>query len=156
MCRIFNLATWVKRRRCPSGANYLFRATCLNYLIFHLPSLGHYKPWETTEEMSTREHNVKKVVANPLQKQTSKNLKKSMEKSRIFLPLFSILVGRKIYKKNITLLRIPDCRFQLQNILHLKRSVWLALIRPVLMLSLIHIWRCRRIERCRSRRSPYH
>ena len=25
-----------------------------------------------------------------------------------------------------------------------------------LMLSLIHIWRCRRIERCRSRWSPYH
>ena len=24
------------------------------------------------------------------------------------------------------------------------------------MLSLIHIWRCRRIERCRSRWSPYH
>ena len=26
----------------------------------------------------------------------------------------------------------------------------------VLHLSLIHIWRCRRIERCRSRWSPYH
>ena len=26
----------------------------------------------------------------------------------------------------------------------------------VLTLSLIHIWRCRRIERCRSRWSPYH
>ena len=26
----------------------------------------------------------------------------------------------------------------------------------VLYLSLIHIWRCRRIERCRSRWSPYH
>ena len=26
----------------------------------------------------------------------------------------------------------------------------------VLVLSLIHIWRCRRIERCRSRWSPYH
>ena len=26
----------------------------------------------------------------------------------------------------------------------------------VLDLSLIHIWRCRRIERCRSRWSPYH
>ena len=26
----------------------------------------------------------------------------------------------------------------------------------VLCLSLIHIWRCRRIERCRSRWSPYH
>ena len=29
-------------------------------------------------------------------------------------------------------------------------------IRPVKNLSLIHIWRCRRIERCRSRWSPYH
>ena len=28
--------------------------------------------------------------------------------------------------------------------------------RPRLHLSLIHIWRCRRIERCRSRWSPYH
>ena len=27
---------------------------------------------------------------------------------------------------------------------------------PELYLSLIHIWRCRRIERCRSRWSPYH
>ena len=26
----------------------------------------------------------------------------------------------------------------------------------LLLLSLIHIWRCRRIERCRSRWSPYH
>ena len=26
----------------------------------------------------------------------------------------------------------------------------------ILVLSLIHIWRCRRIERCRSRWSPYH
>ena len=28
--------------------------------------------------------------------------------------------------------------------------------RSVQCLSLIHIWRCRRIERCRSRWSPYH
>ena len=27
---------------------------------------------------------------------------------------------------------------------------------PPVSLSLIHIWRCRRIERCRSRWSPYH
>ena len=27
---------------------------------------------------------------------------------------------------------------------------------PLITLSLIHIWRCRRIERCRSRWSPYH
>ena len=29
-------------------------------------------------------------------------------------------------------------------------------IGPASYLSLIHIWRCRRIERCRSRWSPYH
>ena len=29
-------------------------------------------------------------------------------------------------------------------------------INRILFLSLIHIWRCRRIERCRSRWSPYH
>ena len=29
-------------------------------------------------------------------------------------------------------------------------------LRPGPALSLIHIWRCRRIERCRSRWSPYH
>ena len=28
--------------------------------------------------------------------------------------------------------------------------------KQTLVLSLIHIWRCRRIERCRSRWSPYH
>ena len=28
--------------------------------------------------------------------------------------------------------------------------------RKIVHLSLIHIWRCRRIERCRSRWSPYH
>ena len=35
---------------------------------------------------------------------------------------------------------------------------WFALCyrTVVLSLSLIHIWRCRRIERCRSRWSPYH
>ena len=33
-----------------------------------------------------------------------------------------------------------------------KQVIWEKLTR----LSLIHIWRCRRIERCRSRWSPYH
>ena len=35
---------------------------------------------------------------------------------------------------------------------------WYSLLRynDILNLSLIHIWRCRRIERCRSRWSPYH
>ena len=31
-----------------------------------------------------------------------------------------------------------------------------CVLAPALFLSLIHIWRCRRIERCRSRWSPYH
>ena len=34
---------------------------------------------------------------------------------------------------------------------HSSKNVW-----RWLKLSLIHIWRCRRIERCRSRWSPYH
>ena len=34
---------------------------------------------------------------------------------------------------------------------------WGSLWAPIsIYLSLIHIWRCRRIERCRSRWSPYH
>ena len=32
----------------------------------------------------------------------------------------------------------------------------LLILNGKLRLSLIHIWRCRRIERCRSRWSPYH
>ena len=32
----------------------------------------------------------------------------------------------------------------------------LSLLLVMISLSLIHIWRCRRIERCRSRWSPYH
>ena len=40
---------------------------------------------------------------------------------------------QKNLQKNITLLRTLVCQFQLRNILHLKRSVWLALIHPVLM-----------------------
>ena len=37
-------------------------------------------------------------------------------------------------------------------------STWRYLVAIVacVLLSLIHIWRCRRIERCRSRWSPYH
>ena len=38
----------------------------------------------------------------------------------------------------------------------LNLSKALFLYRICLLLSLIHIWRCRRIERCRSRWSPYH
>ena len=36
-------------------------------------------------------------------------------------------------QKNITLLRTLGCQFQLRNILHQKRSVWSALIHPVLI-----------------------
>ena len=41
----------------------------------------------------------------------------------------------------------------------LSKSVWHSLRSLAIYiqkLSLIHIWRCRRIERCRSRWSPYH
>ena len=34
--------------------------------------------------------------------------------------------------------------------------IWTTESRIPTKLSLIHIWRCRRIERCRSRWSPYH
>ena len=43
-------------------------------------------------------------------------------------------------------------RFCKVNLSNAKNSAWFVF----LMLSLIHIWRCRRIERCRSRWSPYH
>ena len=33
---------------------------------------------------------------------------------------------------------------------------WQTVFAVIVRLSLIHIWRCRRIERCRSRWSPYH
>jgi len=46
-----------------------------------------------------------------------------MEKLMVFLPLFSTRDGRKIYKKNTTLQRTLVFQFQLQNILHQKRSV---------------------------------
>ena len=36
------------------------------------------------------------------------------------------------------------------------KQLYLVINESVLCLSLIHIWRCRRIERCRSRWSPYH
>ena len=39
---------------------------------------------------------------------------------------------------------------QLKSFIEMKQRWWARL------LSLIHIWRCRRIERCRSRWSPYH
>ena len=38
----------------------------------------------------------------------------------------------------------------------ISRTVCMYVCMYVCMLSLIHIWRCRRIERCRSRWSPYH
>ena len=46
-----------------------------------------------------------------------------------------------------------DCEIVLKTV-RLERSAlgW----GKVVQLSLIHIWRCRRIERCRSRWSPYH
>ena len=43
-----------------------------------------------------------------------------------------------------------------RNMTALSRHSFLVFIDTVCGLSLIHIWRCRRIERCRSRWSPYH
>jgi len=57
----------------------------------------------------------------------------------VFLPLFSTQDGREIYKKNITLQKILDCQFQLQNILHPKRSIWLVLILQVLITFIVEI-----------------
>ena len=44
----------------------------------------------------------------------------------------------------------------LSKMLALNYSVTHRVRRSYVYLSLIHIWRCRRIERCRSRWSPYH
>ena len=46
-------------------------------------------------------------------------------------------------------------RFESSVRMRLRRPIPLLLIDDY-YLSLIHIWRCRRIERCRSRWSPYH
>ena len=48
---------------------------------------------------------------------------------------------------------------QVNTIFHLFEKLFNDSLVPLVrcaVLSLIHIWRCRRIERCRSRWSPYH
>ena len=47
----------------------------------------------------------------------------------------------------------PECSFVHMFIIRIKQQLHLL---QIITLSLIHIWRCRRIERCRSRWSPYH
>ena len=49
------------------------------------------------------------------------------------------------YRKVTTCLFLAQMTFMLDSVLLTQHR-----------LSLIHIWRCRRIERCRSRWSPYH
>ena len=62
-------------------------------------------------------------------------------------------------KRNWFLHRIPHHArptvsiLSLLNMFHYNSA---AQCHIMLCLSLIHIWRCRRIERCRSRWSPYH
>ena len=75
----------------------------------------------------------KKNGDDSITKTDIQNLKKNMEKLMVFLPLFSTRDGREIYKKNITLQKILGCQFQLRNILHPKRSIWLVLILQVLI-----------------------
>ena len=58
--------------------------------------------------------------------------------------LRNILITHNISTLHLTF----RCNAQLSNFC----MCWLC----TLCLSLIHIWRCRRIERCRSRWSPYH
>ena len=61
---------------------------------------------------------------------------------------------------NVTFCGIPSMPGRKQYAGEYKRvtwhgeTAWSAV--PTSDLSLIHIWRCRRIERCRSRWSPYH
>ena len=75
----------------------------------------------------------KKKSGGSITKTDIQKFEKNMEKLRVFLPLFSTQDGREIYKKNITLQKILDCQFQLQNILRPKRSIWLVLILQVLI-----------------------
>ena len=49
-----------------------------------------------------------------------------------------------------------DVPFHQKFLVKVTHPVWQAPTSTNICLSLIHIWRCRRIERCRSRWSPYH
>jgi len=65
----------------------------------------------------------KKKCGESITKIDIQKFEKKHGKIVVFLPLFSIRDGREIYKKNTTLQRTPVFQFQLQNILHQKRSV---------------------------------
>jgi len=65
----------------------------------------------------------KKKDGESITKTDIQKFEKKHGKIMVFLPLFSTQDGRKIYKKNTTLQRTPAFQFQLQNILHQKRSV---------------------------------
>eukprot|EP00826_Nyctotherus_ovalis_P016169 TRINITY_DN14664_c0_g1_i2.p2 TRINITY_DN14664_c0_g1~~TRINITY_DN14664_c0_g1_i2.p2 ORF type:complete len:103 (+),score=19.04 TRINITY_DN14664_c0_g1_i2:402-710(+) len=71
----------------------------------------------------------------------------------LLVQIVLILIDRYIYlSKVIQKLKAKGDKsnaliFEYGNITHNKSLLWL---------SLIHICRCRRIERCRSRWSPYH
>ena len=66
-------------------------------------------------------------------------------------------IGKHMFRHNDSMASLLSTgkQFQLQCLL-----LWIwchqDLVWSVATLSLIHIWRCRRIERCRSRWSPYH
>ena len=53
-------------------------------------------------------------------------------------------------------LTAPLARYVAKNFLEIPKPFKRYQLGTVWRLSLIHIWRCRRIERCRSRWSPYH
>ena len=56
------------------------------------------------------------------------------------------------YPGTLSALRAPNLKWWSANRGQNKEKT----VKTVQSLSLIHIWRCRRIERCRSRWSPYH
>eukprot|EP00826_Nyctotherus_ovalis_P034533 TRINITY_DN2888_c0_g2_i6.p2 TRINITY_DN2888_c0_g2~~TRINITY_DN2888_c0_g2_i6.p2 ORF type:complete len:130 (-),score=13.23 TRINITY_DN2888_c0_g2_i6:14-403(-) len=85
----------------------------------------------------------------------------------VFLNSLKIFSRSYIYKEGITSLRVPpnmNCFFSLAEYCFstnkLSENTMILSPRPscfvIKYLSLIHICRCRRIERCRSRWSPYH
>ena len=80
-----------------------------------------------------------------------------LEILEIYWNLISLLEILEIYWNLISLLEILEISW---NVIgppgKLRNVCGKAGIHAVLVLSLIHIWRCRRIERCRSRWSPYH
>jgi len=91
------------------------------------------------------EINIKRLVCNAvlikLRKKSGEAIKKidieKFEKKHGKIDNFSSVIfstgWQRNLLKNITLQKILGCQFQLQNILHPKRSIWLALILQVLI-----------------------